>query len=439
MKTLRWFQVGFRFKRWLVSGLVGVILIACALAVLLKDVEIGYIQLRLSILLGLSGLYWLFLCFNRIFVRFINVYSNGTLKKPNHVKDIRDTLYKREILASGPKVVVIGGGTGISTMLRGLKHYTSNISAVITVADDGGGSGVLRNDLGMLPPGDIRNCMLALAETEPVLEKLLNYRFTGGRLKGQSFGNLFLAAMCGISNNNFEQAITHMSEVLAVTGRVLPVTEEDVNLVATLKDGTVIKGESRIGSHHLFRPGAIERVSFDRDSVQPLKQVLDAISKADIIVLGPGSLYTSIIPNLIVDKVSQAIAHARAPKVYVCNVMTQPGETEGFTAGDHIEVILKHTGCSCIDYCLVNKGSIQTSMLKKYEADGAAPVKVDLSRIRRMGVKVIERDLVGIHQNYVRHDPDKLARAILEINELVSQMDERRKLHCLFHLKSKEN
>jgi uncharacterized cofD-like protein len=414
MKTLRWLLIGFRFKRYLISGIAGVALLVCSLLVLMKDLVVGYIQLGVAVILGVLGLYLIILCLNRIFIRFVNVYPNGMPKKPNHVKDIRDILYRRKVLSSGPKVVVIGGGTGISTMLRGLKHYTSNITAVITVADDGGGSGELRNDLGMLPPGDIRNCMLALAETEPVLEKLLNYRFPEGRLKGQSFGNLFLAAMCGISDNNFVQAVTHMGEVLAVTGRIYPVTEEKVNLVAILKDGTVINGESRIGSHHLFHPGPIEKVRFDKESVQPLKQVIDAIGKADIIVLGPGSLYTSIIPNLLVSQVPQAISRARATRVYVCNVMTQPGETENYTVGDHIEAIQKHAGCRLIDYCLVNNGQIQPSLLSKYQEDGAAPVELDLSRIRRLGVKVIEKDLVGIHNGYVRHDPDKLAHAILD-------------------------
>lgn len=414
MKSFRWLLLCLRFKRYLVSGIAGVVLLACALVVLLKDVAIGYIQLGVAIFLGLLGLYCIFICLDRIFVKFVNVYSNGMHRKLNHVKDIGDTLYKRKVLASGPKVVAIGGGTGISTMLRGLKNYTSNITAVITVADDGGGSGVLRSDLGMLPPGDIRNCMLALAETEPVLEKLLNYRFPEGRLKGQSFGNLFLAAMCGISDNNFVQAVTHMSEVLAVTGRIYPVTEENVNLIAILKDGTVIEGESRIGSHHEFHPGPIDRVCFDKERVQPLEQVLEAIAKADIIILGPGSLYTSIIPNLLVAGIPEAISKARAAKVYVCNVMTQPGETENYTVGDHIEALHKHAGCPIVDYCLVNNGPIDPAMLKKYKDDGAAPVELDAARIRRMGVKVIEKDLVRSHTGYVRHDPDKLAQAILE-------------------------
>lgn len=414
MKTLKWLQLGLRFKKYLATGIAGVALMIGSLLVLVKDMQVGYIQLGISVALGVLGVLLVLICLQRIFIRFINVFPNGISRKPRNVNDIGDILYRRKILSSGPKVVVIGGGTGISTMLRGLKNYTSNITAVITVADDGGGSGQLRNDLGILPPGDIRNCMVALAETEPVLAKLMNYRFPEGRLKGQPFGNLFLAAMCGISGNNFVQAVTNMSRVLAVTGRIYPVTDENVNLVAVLNDGTVIEGESRIGSHHLFHPGTIDRVRFDKESVQPLNEVIDAIGKADIIVMGPGSLYTSIIPNLLVDRIPEAIENARAVKVYVCNVMTQPGETENYTVADHIEAIYKHTGRRLIDYCLVNTGPIEPSLLARYKEEGAAPVELDLARTRRLGVKVIERDLVGIHNGYVRHDPDKLARAILE-------------------------
>jgi len=415
MKMLRWFLIGFRFKRYLIIGLGGLILIVASLLVLLKDVNVGHIQLSVSVFLGVLGVYLLLVCLTRLVIKFINFFPNGMPRKPKNVKDIGDILYRRKILSSGPKVVVIGGGTGISTMLRGLKHYTSNITAVITVADDGGGSGQLRNDLGMLPPGDIRNCMLALAETEPVLERLLNYRFTEGSLKGQSFGNLFLAAMCGISDNNFVKAVTHMCQVLAVTGRIYPVTDENVNLVAELKDGTVIEGESRIGSHHLFHPGPIERVRFDKENVKPLKEVIDAIGKADIIVMGPGSLYTSIIPNLLVDQVPQAISKARGIRIYVCNVMTQPGETENYTVADHIEAVHKHAGCDIIDYCLVNNGPIEPSLLARYKEEGAAPVELDLQRARRLGIKIIEKDMVGIHKGFVRHDPEKLALAIMDI------------------------
>lgn len=418
MKLLKWFQIVLKFKQWLLPGLIGIVFIAGALLLLLKDVAVGPVQMVGSIVLVLVGLYSLLICFNKIFLKFVSVYSNGILKKPSNVKEIGDVLLKRKLLSKGPKVVVIGGGTGISTMLRGLKQYTSNITAVITVADDGGGSGMLRDDLGMLPPGDIRNCMVALAETEPVLEKLLNYRFPEGRLKGQNFGNLFLAAMNGISSS-FEEAVTHMGEVLAVTGRILPVTEEDVHLVAELEDGTVIRGESRIGKHHLSYPGRIKRIQFDKSDVKPLPDVLAAIEEAEIIILGPGSLYTSIIPNLLVDGVAKAIEASKAMKFYICNIMTQPGETEHYTVGHHIQAMKEHSGCCIIDFCLTNKGDIRADILKKYEEDGANQVMIDLSTIKKMGIQLIERDLVMIRGDYVRHDPDKLARAILDIYKMI--------------------
>lgn len=416
MRSLKWFQIGYRFKKWLISGIVGVILLAASLFVLLKDIVIGPIQITISILLAVLGVYSVVICLRRILVKFVSVYSNGMLKKPSNVSEIGDILYRRKLLASGPKIVVIGGGTGISTMLRGLKTYTSNITAIITVSDDGGGSGCLRNDLGMLPPGDIRNCMLALAETEPVLEKLLKYRFTEGSLKGQCFGNLFLAAMNGISGS-FEQAVKHMGEVLAVTGTVYPVTEENVYLIAELADGTQIRGESRIGAHHNTHPGRIKHVMLDKPHVKPLNQIIKAIDEADLIVLGPGSLYTSIIPNLLVDGVSKAIAEAHATRLYVCNIMTQPGETEEYTVGEHITAINNHAGHSIIDVCLVNNGKIKPAILKNYQEDGADQVMIDLSKIKRMGVRLLEKDFVKISNDLVRHDSDKLAEAIIDISK----------------------
>ncbi len=417
MKLPKMVQLCLKFKQWLVSGIIGAIFFLGAFLILIKDAVIGPLQILASVILAVIGIYFVLLCLNKIFLKFVNVYGNGILKKPSNVKEITDILYRRKTLSKGPKIVAIGGGTGISTMLRGLKQYTSNITAVITVADDGGGSGMLRDDLGMLPPGDIRNCMLALAETEPVLEKLMNYRFPEGRLKGQSFGNLFLAAMNGISNS-FEEAVTHMSEVLAVTGRILPVTDEDVHLVAELEDSTVICGESKIGEHHHNSPGRIRKVHFDKPDVKPLPQVLQAIEEADIIVLGPGSLYTSIIPNLLVSDVAKAIDQSKALRIYICNIMTQPGETEQYTVGDHIKAIQDHSGYAMIDCCLVNKGDISEEILEKYAQDGANPVMIDLSRVKRLGIRLFERDFVKMHHNYVRHDPDKLASAILDIYKI---------------------
>lgn len=414
MRSLKWFQIGLRFKKWLISGVLGFILLIASLIVLLMNADISPLQWAISLFLALLGIYGILICFRKIFIKFVSVYSNGIMKKPSNVSEIRDIIYRRKILSTGARVVTIGGGTGTSTLLRGLKAYTSNITAIVTVADDGGGSGMLRNDLGMLPPGDIRNCMLALAETEPVLEKLLAYRFTEGSLKGQCFGNLFLAAMNGISDG-FEQAVKYMGDVLAITGRIYPVTEDNIFLVAELEDGTQIRGESRIGSHNTTHPGKIKQVTLDKTSVIPVKQAIDAIYEADVIVLGPGSLYTSVIPNLLVNGVAKAIADSKAIKVYVCNIMTQPGETEDYTVGDHIEAINSHAGRSIIDVCVANNGKIQPDILKKYQNDDSHPVIIDRQVIKKKGVRLLERNLIKIRKELIRHDSDLLAQTIMEL------------------------
>jgi uncharacterized cofD-like protein len=417
MRSLKWFQIGLRFKKWLISGVLGIFLLIASLVVLLVNVDISPLRWGISLILAVLGIYGIFICFRKIFIKFVHVYSNGIIKKPSNVSEIRDIIYKRKILSTGPRVVTIGGGTGTSTLLRGLKEYTSNITAIVTVADDGGGSGVLRNDLGILPPGDIRNCMLALAETEPVLEKLLAYRFTEGSLKGQCFGNLFLAAMNGISDS-FEQAVKYMGDVLAITGRIYPVTEDNIFLVAELEDGTQIRGESRIGSHNTTHPGKIKQVMLDKASVAPVKQAIDAIYEAEVIVLGPGSLYTSIIPNLLVEGVAKAIAASPAIKVYVCNIMTQPGETENYTVADHIEAIYSHVGTPFIDICIANNGKIKTDILKKYQNDGSNPVYIDSHVLKKLGVRLVEKNLVKIHNDLIRHDSGLLSQTILELTKV---------------------
>lgn len=312
---------------------------------------------------------------------------------------------------NGPKVVVIGGGTGLSTMLRGLKKYTHNITAIVTVADDGGGSGVLREDLGMLPPGDIRNCILALANTEPTMEKLLQYRFTDGMLKGQSFGNLFLAAMNGISNS-FEEAVKKMSEVLAVSGKVLPVTLDDVKLKAKLKNGIVIDGESLIPKLQMKEKSPIERIFLEPKDAKPVKEALTDIMEADEIILGPGSLYTSIIPNLLVNDVCEAIEESKAIKVYVCNIMTQPGETIGYDANAHVDALFLH-GLKSLDYIIVNNGEIPYEYKDRYKEDMSQPVGYDAESFKKRGIKVIEKDVLAIRNNYIRHDEQKLAEILM--------------------------
>lgn len=329
---------------------------------------------------------------------------------------IKDLLYEQRLLTRGPKIVAIGGGTGLSTMLRGLKDYTSNITAIVTVADDGGGSGMLRESLGMLPPGDIRNCLLALAHTEPVMEDLLQYRFnnTEGDLKGQSFGNLFIAAMDGISNS-FEEAIKKMGEVLAVVGRVYPVTLDDVTLVAELEDGEIIKGESQIPEVALERKSKISKVYLEPLNPKPLNDALYAIQDADCIIMGPGSLYTSVLPNLVINEVAEEVIKSKALKIYVSNIMTQPGETDGFKLSDHINEIKRHTGDIDINFVIANSGIIPDEYYNKYKNDGQDLVEIDYKDIPRE-IQVVAEDLVKINVNgLLRHNTKVLSSTIMKL------------------------
>ncbi len=314
----------------------------------------------------------------------------------------------------GPKIVAVGGGTGLSTMLRGLKNYTRNLTAIVTVADDGGGSGMLRRDMGMLPPGDIRHCMEALANVEPVMERLLTYRFTEGVLAGQSFGNLILAALNGVTGS-FEEAVAQMGQVLAVTGQILPVTSADVQLEALFENGSRVVGESQISDFKKQQDCRIQRVSLLPAGPKPLPGALEAIEQADLILLGPGSLYTSIIPNLLVDGIPQAIARSRALKMYVCNIMTQDGETEGYTAADHVQALMAHGVEGMLDVCLANSAPVPEELLERYRQEGAAPLVVDRARIAGMGLSLEELPLVSEEGGYARHDPIRLAEAVMEV------------------------
>ncbi|GFN34362.1 gluconeogenesis factor YvcK family protein [Tepidimicrobium xylanilyticum] len=328
-----------------------------------------------------------------------------------------------KMLSKGPKVVAIGGGTGLSVLLRGLKEFTSNITAIVTVADDGGGSGILREDLGMLPPGDIRSCILALANTEPIMEKLLQYRFKEGRLKGQNFGNLFIAAMNDICGG-FEEAIKETSNVLAVTGKVLPMTLEDVTLYAVLENGHTVKGESKIPLKNRELSSRIKRVYMEPEISYPLVETLKAIEEADLIVLGPGSLYTSVIPNLLVNNMVDTIYNAKAPKIYVSNVMTQPGETDGYTVLDHVNGILTHSREDFLDFVIVNIEKIPEEVLSKYASDGSEPVvlgKDDEEILNSKGIQVIKENLIDIKKEYIRHDSKELSKILIEIGRRIVQ------------------
>ena len=317
-------------------------------------------------------------------------------------------------LPTQPRIAVIGGGTGLSTMLRGLKRYSSRITAIVTVADDGGGSGVLREELGMLPPGDIRNCICALANTEPTMEQLMSYRFSEGRLAGQSLGNLMLAALNDMTGS-FEEAVRRMSDVLAITGRVLPVSRENVQLEAVFDDGSTVVGQSKIAVEKRGTGRRIDRVRLIPEYPDAIPEALDAIREADLVVIGPGSLYTSIAPNLITKDVAKAVVESPALKIYVLNVMTQPGETDGYSAADHIQALFDLSGEHLFDLCLANSMPIPAALIEKYAADGAEPVRVDEDRAARQGVEILHAPVAKIQGDLVRHDPEALARELIWI------------------------
>jgi uncharacterized cofD-like protein len=333
--------------------------------------------------------------------------------------DLRTALTTNDAQAGPLRVVSIGGGTGLSTLLHGLKQYARghgsrnspvDIAAVVTVTDDGGSSGRLRRDFDVLPPGDIRSCLVALSEDEALLSRLFQYRFEAGRgLKGHSFGNLFLTALTHVTGD-FSDAVKVSSEVLAIKGRIYPATAANVALEAVLENGRRVLGETRISRSRR----RIETVHLIPRRCRPLPEALAAIAQADVITLGPGSLFTSVIPNLLVQGIAEAIRRSPAVKAYFVNLMWQPGETTNFTASDHIRAIHRHAGGKLVDYAILNTHEIRPSLRRRYARQDSAPVENDFNEIGAMGVNVVCGDLVR-ESGLVRHNPSAIAAIAIEL------------------------
>ena len=416
-RALQWLTIGIGIKRWGLLAMLGLILTASGLLLALAYVAV---DLSVSVIEWISGathqlieterVGWLMVAAG---VCLFLIGLRGTLRAVERALapeggGFLEAALKRRQLEHGEYLVALGGGTGLSTMLRGLKQYTSNITAVVTMADDGGSSGRLREE-GMLPPGDLRNCMAALAEAEPEMQELFQHRFTGfGPLAGHSLGNLIVAAMCEMKGD-FEAAVRETSKVLAIRGRVLPSTLEDVRLGARLADGREI-----IGQVAVHNAEDIQEVFLHPGEPAALPDVVKAIAEADVIIIGPGSLYTSILPNLLVPEIGEAIRQADALKIYVCNVMTQRGESADFKASDHVRAIIRHAGKDVMDIVLVNNTRIPDHVLERYRKAGADWVEPDVDAIEMLGVRTIQGNFVDV-TNLVRHNPHKLAQAIFRI------------------------
>lgn len=408
-----WMRPGVKLKRWMFFGIFGVLLIAFGFTELVTRRVYDIYYKIFYICLNLTGIFVIYISVTEMIKSIVALTSKGYVKLSLDSRKMESLIYEKRLLVKGPKIVVIGGGTGLSTMLRGLKYYTSNITAIVTVGDDGGGSGDLRDDLGMLPPGDIRNCILALADTEPLMEELLQYRFPDGRLKNQSFGNLFLAAMNGVSEN-FEDAIQKMSSVLAVTGKVLPVTLDDMKLVAKLENGSIVEGESQIPNEVINQKSKIKKLMINPKDARALEESLKALREADAIVMGPGSLYTSIVPNLLVKDIVENIKKSDAIKIYICNIMTQPGETDNFSVSDHVKILQKYGGRNIVDYVIANRGDIPKIVKEKYLEDSSQLVELDRKELKALGVEAIEATLAKTEKAYVKHDTEYLAEVLVD-------------------------
>jgi uncharacterized cofD-like protein len=413
---VRWFMPGLGVKRWLVVAVFGAVLFVNGASRWLTDegahvgvnelvdwmvgdffppADLSYVFLVLGVVLVSLGIW-----------RWLNSIVSAV--RPYGTERMIDALLETR-LKRGYKIVTIGGGTGLATLLRGLKKHTSNLSAVVTVSDDGGSSGRLQKELGVLPPGDIRNCLVALADDEALVTDLFRYRFTeGDGLSGHSFGNLFLAAMTGITGN-FDDAIKVSSRVLNIKGRVLPATLAVAQLCARLSNGATVEGESNISASE----SPIDHVYLDPPYALPLDEVIEAIRDADAIVLGPGSLYTSIMPNLLVQRIAHEIEASNAVKIYVCNVMTQPGETVDYTASKHVEALIANAKARVCDIVIVNDEPPR-KLLDIYAEERQLPVVVDKPKLDRLGVRTVRAAVISETET-VRHDPEKLAAVVIGV------------------------
>lgn len=417
----KWLSPGLFIKRWLLISLGGVFLASLGLAIWTKMTPVFYIIQLIQNVLGMianlvpsyiSGPLAVLLGIGLILwgqTRTFDSLTQGLIRPGD--EELVDILLAHRRLHRGPRIVAIGGGTGLSNLLRGLKLYSANITAIVTVADDGGSSGRLRREIGVLPPGDIRNCLAALADEEKLLTELFQYRFQAGDgLIGHSFGNLFLTAMSEITGD-LEKAIAASSQVLAIRGQVIPSTLTDVHLWAELEDGRRIDGESRITKAH----GKIIKIGCTPANPPALPAAIAAIEEADLIIIGPGSLYTSVIPNLLVPEIAEAIAKSPVPKIYVCNIMTEPGETDGFTVSNHIRAIDEACGRALFDAVMVQQTVPSAQSLIRYAQEGSGFVELDREAVKELGRRVITKNIMIENERTgsVRHDSDRLARELV--------------------------
>lgn len=411
----KWFKSGAKIKRWIFLMLVGIVLVCYGIAKILVTDEMGFKQLAKIILLFVAGFVFVILSIIYIQKRTLEILvEESDTRELEDKSKVKSLIFNKKIYNQGPKIVVIGGGAGLNTVLRGLKNYTDNITAIVTVSDYGETGSKSRKNLGTLPLDDIKDSLIALSTNEQEMSCLLNLNMNNNQLEGLKFGDIYLTAMKEAAGD-FTMSIQESSKILNMTGKVLPVTLDQIKICAELEDGTVVECRDKIPEVVSQRISKISRIYISPTNIRVAPGVIDAIKEADAIVIGPGSLYTNVIPNLLVPGVSKAIREASGFKIYVSNIMTEYGQTDDYTLNDHIKAIIDHAGKGIIDYCIYDTGEIVPEYIRQYNKEGAELVEQDVSKVKDAGIKLIQRNLSTVENGRIRHNPDAIATSIIQL------------------------
>ena len=411
---MQWFKSSSKMKRWMFLILIGIILTCYGMAKILVCKEISFQEVGEIILIFVLGFVSIVLGLIGLNKRTLEVLIESTDERMENRKNVnvKSLIFNKKVYDRGPNIVVIGGGTGLNTVLTGLKQYTSNITAIVTVSDYGENATNSRKELGTLPLNDVTDSVISLAKKEGEINKLFKYQFKDGILKGINFSDIYFSAMKEI-NGNFEDSIVRTNEVINMVGKVLPATLDEVNIVAELENGYIVREKSKIPEIVSDRITKINRVMLQPTNCRPAPGVVEAIKKADCIIIGPGSLYTNVLPNLLINGVTKAIKESAAMKVYISNIMTEQGQTDNYSVADHLNAIIEHCGRGVVDYCIYDTGEVVPEFIKKYNLQGQDLVEQDIEKVK--GIKFLQRNLSMIKEEKIRHDPNLVAASIIEL------------------------
>lgn len=413
---MQWFKSSNKMKRWMLLILVGILFACYGLAKILVMKEISFKEVGGVIIVFVIGFVSIILGLIFLNKRTLEVLIESTDERMENKKNVnvKSLIFNKTVYDKGPNIVVIGGGTGLNTVLSGLKNYTNNLTAIVTISDYGEAASNSRKELQMLPLGDVKDSIVSLASKEGQIDKLFNYEFTTGKLRGLNFSDIYFSAMRDI-NGNFEDSIIKSNEVLNMIGKVIPVTLDEMKIVAELANGYIVDERSKIPEIVSEKITKINRILINPTNCRPAPGVIEAIKNADCIVIGPGSLYTNVIPNLLVNGVTKAIKESVAIKVYISNIMTEPGQTDNYSVSDHLNAIIDHCGKGIIDYCIYDTGEIVPEYIRQYNKGGEELVEQDVSKVKEAGIKLIQRNMSTIENGRIRHNSDAIATSIIQL------------------------